>query len=65
MAPMQIGDIVRADGVPGQYIETIYHDPDYLHVVGIERVDISPLAPCDPIDGFGGPEYSTLVVKDM
>jgi len=64
MAPMQIGDIVRADGVPGQYIETIYQGPDYLHVVGIERVGISPLAPCDPKDGFGGPGYSALVVKD-
>lgn len=64
MAPMQIGDIVRADGVPGQYIETIYQGPDFLHVVGIERVGISPLAPCDPKDGFGGPGYSALVVKD-
>lgn len=64
MAPMQIGDIVRADGVPGQYIETIYQGPDYLHVVSIERVGISPLAPCDPLDGFGGPGYSALVVKD-
>ncbi len=63
MAPMQIGDIIRADGVPGQYIETIYQGPDYLHCVGIERVGISQLAPCDD-KGFGGPGYSALVVKD-
>ncbi len=63
MAPMQIGDIVRADGVPGQYIETIYQGPDYLHCVGIERVGISQLAPCDE-QGFGGPGYSALVVNN-
>ena len=64
MAPMQVGDIVRADGKPGQYIETIYQGPDYLHCVGIERVNYLPLAPCDPVDGFGGPGYSALVVGD-
>lgn len=64
MAPTQIGDIVRANGVPGQYIETIYKGPDFLHCVGIERVNISQLAPCDPVNGFGGPGYSALVAKD-
>jgi len=64
MAPMQVGDIVRADGVPGQYLETIYHGPDYLHCVGIERVAISQLAPCDPDGLFCGPGYSALVSND-
>ena len=64
MAPMQVGDIVRADGVPGQYIETIYKGPDFLHCVGIERVGIPQLAPCDPQSEFCGPGYSALVVKD-
>lgn len=64
MAPTQVGDIVRADGVPGQYIETIYKGPDYLHCVGIERVNITQLAPCDPNSEFCGPGYSALVVKD-
>ena len=64
MAPTQIGDIVRADGEPGQYIETIYKGPDYLHCVGIERVNISQLAPCDPHSEFCGPGYSALVVRD-
>ena len=64
MAPTQVDDIVRADGVPGQYIETIYQGPDFLHIVGIERVGISQLAPCDPVNGIGGPGYSALVVKD-
>lgn len=64
MAPTQIGDIIRANGVPGQYIETIYKGPDFLHCVGIERVNISQLAPCDPDNGFGGPGYSALVAKN-
>jgi hypothetical protein len=64
MAPMQVGDIVRADGVPGQYIETIYKGPDFLHCVGIERVNIPQLAPCDPNSEFCGPGYSALVVED-
>ncbi len=64
MAPMQLGDIVRADGQKGQYLETIYQGPDYLHCVGIERVNFPQLAPCDPADGFGGPGYSAFVAKD-
>jgi len=64
MAPTQVGDIVRSDGVPGQYIETIYQGPDFLHIVGIERVNISQLAPCDPVNGLGGPGYSALVARD-
>ncbi len=64
MAPMQVGDIIRADGVPGQYIETIYQGPDYLHCVGIERVNISQLAPCDPHSIFCGPGYSALVSRN-
>lgn len=64
MAPMQLGDIVRANGEKGQYLETIYQGPDYLHCVGIERVNYPQLAPCDPIDGFGGPGYSAFVAKD-
>jgi len=63
MAPMQLGDIVRKDGT-GHYLETIYQGPDFLHCVGIERVNYPQLAPCDPKDGFGGPGYSALVVKD-
>ncbi|WP_350284573.1 hypothetical protein [uncultured Croceitalea sp.] len=64
MAPMQLGDIVRANGDVGQYLETIYQGPDYLHCVGIERVNYPQLAPCDPSDGFGGPGYSAFVAKD-
>ena len=64
MAPMQLGDIVRANGEKGQYLETIYKGPDYLHCVGIERVNFPQLAPCDPNDGFGGPGYSALVPFD-
>lgn len=64
MAPMQLGDIVRANGDKGQYLETIYQGPDYLHCVGIERVNYPQLAPCDPADGFGGPGYSAFVAKD-
>ena len=64
MAPMQLGDIVRADGKAGQYLETIYKGPDYLHCVGIERVNYEQLAPCDPATGFGGPGYSAFVAKD-
>ncbi len=63
MAPMQLGEIVRADGV-GHYLETIYQGPDFLHCVGIERVNYTQLAPCDPADGFGGPGYSAFVAKD-
>ncbi len=64
MAPMQLGDIVRANGDKGHYLETIYQGPDYLHCVGIERVNYPQLAPCDPVDGFGGPGYSAFVAKD-
>ncbi len=64
MAPMQLGDIVRANGDKGHYLETIYQGPDYLHCVGIERVNYPQLAPCDPADGFGGPGYSAFVAKD-
>ncbi|MEO1486404.1 MAG: VOC family protein [Bacteroidota bacterium] len=64
MAPMQLGDIVRPDGKSGQYLETIYQGPDYLHCVGIERVNYPQLAPCDPEDGFGGPGYSAFVAGD-
>jgi predicted enzyme related to lactoylglutathione lyase len=64
MAPMQLGDITRANGDKGHYLETIYQGPDYLHCVGIERVNYPQLAPCDPADGFGGPGYSAFVAKD-
>ncbi len=64
MAPMQLGDIVRANGDVGQYLETIYQGPDFLHCVGIERVNYPQLAPCDPADGFGGPGYSAFVARD-
>ncbi len=64
MAPMQLGDITRANGDVGQYLETIYQGPDYLHCVGIERVNYPQLAPCDPADGFGGPGYSAFVAKN-
>ncbi|MFS4467203.1 hypothetical protein [Maribacter sp. 2210JD10-5] len=64
MAPMQLGEIVRANGDKGHYLETIYKGPDYLHCVGIERVNYPQLAPCDPVDGFGGPGYSAFVAKD-
>ncbi len=64
MAPMQLGDIVRANGDKGQYLETIYQGPDFLHCVGIERVNYPQLAPCDPNDGFCGPGYSAFVAKD-
>ncbi len=64
MAPMQLGDIVRPDGKSGHYLETIYQGPDYLHCVGIERVNYPQLAPCDPADGFGGPGYSAFVARD-
>lgn len=64
MAPMQRGDIENPDGSKRYYLETIYQGPDYLHCVGIERVDQPQLAPCDPTDGFGGPGYSAFVAKD-
>ena len=64
MAPTQVGDIVRADGSKGQYVETIYQGPDFLHAVSIERLGVSQLAPCDPKDGFGGPGYSAIIVRD-
>jgi len=64
MAPMQLGDIVKEDGGVRHYLETIYKGPDYLHCVGIERVDYPQLAPCDPKDGFGGPGYSAFTAKD-
>ncbi len=64
MAPMQLGDIDNGDGTTRQYLETIYQGPDYLHCVGIERVNQQQLAPCDPNDGFGGPGYSAFVAKD-
>lgn len=63
MAPMQKGEITRADGI-GYYLETIYKGPDFLHCVGIERVDYPQLAPCDPDTGFGGPGYSAFVAAD-
>ncbi|KAA1244925.1 VOC family protein [Aquimarina sp. RZ0] len=64
MAPMQLGDIENPDGTKRQYLETIYKGPDYLHCVGIERVNQKQLAPCDPNNGFGGPGYSAFVAKD-
>lgn len=64
MAPMQKGDIVQANGKVRHYLETIYKGPDYLHCVGIERIDYPQLAPCDPVDGFGGPGYSAFVPRD-
>ncbi len=64
MAPMQLGDIENSDGSFRHYLETIYEGPDYLHCVGIERVNQQQLAPCDPNDGYGGPGYSAFVAKD-
>lgn len=64
MADMQLGDIDNGDGTSRQYLETIYKAPDFLHCVGIERVNQEQLAPCDPNDGFGGPGYSAFVAKD-
>ena len=64
MAPMQRGDITQADGTLRYYLETIYKGPDFIHCVGIERIDYPQLAPCDPETGFGGPGYSAFVAKD-
>lgn len=63
MAPLQEGTVERPDGSAYRYIETIYQGPDYLHVVGIERMDGMPqLAPIDPGTKMGGPAYSAMVV---
>ena len=64
MAPMQLGDIQNPDGSVRHYLETIYQGPDFLHIVGIERLKQTQLAPCDPKDGFGGPGYSAFVAQD-
>ena len=53
MAPMQKGYITNPDGSIRHYLETIYHGPDFLHVVGIERIAYPQLAPCDHKNGFG------------
>ncbi len=65
MAPIQEGTVERPDGSSYRYIETIYKAPDFLHAVGIERMDGMPqLAPVDPKTKMGGPGYSAMVLKD-
>lgn len=65
MAPVQVGTIERPDGSSYRYIETIYKAPDYLHAVGIERMDgMPPLSPIDEVTKRGGPGYSAMVVPE-
>ncbi len=55
----------RGDG--GSYSVGELHllAPDGVYVLGIDRGDMAPLAPIDPVLGVGGPAYSGLVVADL
>lgn len=65
MAPLQIGEIKKADGSSYNYLETIFKGPDYLHCVGIQRDSGMPqVSPCDPETELGGPGYSAQVITD-
>lgn len=63
MAPVQVGTVELPTGQSYRYIETIYKAPDFLHAVGIERMDgMPPLSPIDEATKKGGPGYSAMVV---
>lgn len=65
MAPIQVGTIELPTGQSYRYIETIYKAPDFLHAVGIERMDgMPPLSPIDERTKKGGPGYSAMVVPE-
>lgn len=65
MAPIQVGTIELPTGKSYRYIETIYKAPDFLHAVGIERMDgMPPLSPIDENTKKGGPGYSAMVVPE-
>ncbi len=65
MAPLQIGEIKRADGTSYNYLETIFKGPDFLHCVGIQRDSGMPqVSLCDPATELGGPGYSAQVITN-
>ena len=65
MAPIQVGTIELPTGQSYRYIETIYKAPDFIHAVGIERMDgMPPLSPIDENTKKGGPGYSAMVVPE-
>ncbi|MFC7290303.1 VOC family protein [Hirschia litorea] len=60
----EIYEVPRLDGSMYEIQETIFDAPDYVHGVGITRVDMDALGAIDAETGLGGPGYSAQVVDD-
>lgn len=56
--------VPRTDGTLYDIHETIFNGPDFVHAVGINRVDMSPLGAIDAETKLGGPGYSAQVVAN-
>lgn len=57
-------EVPRTDGSMYMIHETIFNAPDFVHAVGIRRVDMLPLGAVDETTTRGGPGYSAQVVTD-
>ncbi|MEM7568883.1 MAG: VOC family protein [Pseudomonadota bacterium] len=59
---VEIYEVPRKDGTLYTIHETIFDAPDFVHAVGIDRVDMAPLGALDAATGLGGPGYSAQVI---
>ncbi|MEM7049252.1 MAG: VOC family protein [Acidobacteriota bacterium] len=65
MNPMSEYTVPRPDGTKYRIQETIFKAPDFMHAVGISRLDgMSQLGPVDSATGRGGPVYSAQSIRD-
>ena len=65
MNPMSEYSVPRPDGSSYRIQETIFKAPDFMHAVGISRLDgMRQLGPVDAATGRGGPVYSAQSVRD-
>jgi len=64
-APMNVYQVDAADKSKYTVYETIFNGPDFVKGVGITRGDgLPPLSPTDPLTGYGGPGYSSVIVDN-
>lgn len=56
--------VPRTDGSMYEIHETIFNGPDFVHAVGIKRLDMSQLGAVDEATSLGGPGYSAQVIQN-
>lgn len=58
-------DFPRSDGTFYTVGEIHFKAPDDLLVLGVDRDDMQPVGPIDPVDDIGGVAYASVLVDDL